>query len=162
MPFKLPEFSRLSPRLDRSARELGQLLDFYGRHEADVAAGDWGALSAVSLGLHNVYNGIEDILMSLARDLDGSAPSGPTVHQDILDQMAAAIADRRPPVLSVSLHRDLTELKGFRHLVRHKYGFDLKPEKVVDNIHLIQGAYPAFVLALEELDTLLASDFDQG
>ncbi len=25
------------------------------------------ALSAVSLGIHNVYNGIEDILMSLAR-----------------------------------------------------------------------------------------------
>lgn len=92
MPFRLPEFSRLAPRLDRSARELGQLLDFYSRHEAEVAAADWGALSAVSLGVHNVYNGIEDILMSLARDLDGSAPSGPTVHQDILDQMAAAIA----------------------------------------------------------------------
>lgn len=112
----------------------------------------------MSLGIHNVYNGIEDILMSLARDLDGSAPSGPTVHQDILDQMAAAIADRRPPVLSAKLHEDLTELKGFRHLVRHKYGFDLKPEKVIDNIRLLQNAYPAFVRCPEDLDTLLAGD----
>jgi uncharacterized protein YutE (UPF0331/DUF86 family) len=162
MPFRLPEFSRLAPRLERSARELGQLLDFYGRHEAEVSAGDWGALSAVSLGIHNVYNRIEDILMSIARDLDGSAPSGPTVHQDILDQMAAAIADRRPPVLSAKLHRDLTELKGFRHLVRHKYGFDLKPEKVIENIRLLQDAYPAFEQCLEDLDGLLAEDADRA
>jgi hypothetical protein len=120
MPFTLAEFSRLSPRLDRCERELGQLSDFFDRHRRDVLAGDWGAVSAVSLGVHNVYNGIEDILMSLARDLDGSAPKGPTLHQDVLDQMASELAGRRPPLLSPDLHIQLTELKGFRHLVRHK------------------------------------------
>lgn len=156
-PFTLAEFSRLSPRLERCERELGQLADFFDRHRQDVDDGDWGAVSAASLGVHNVYNGIEDILMSLARDLDGSAPSGPTIHQDVLDQMASEISGRRPALLPPDLHIDLTDLKGFRHLVRHKYGFDLRPEKVVDNVQRLQRAYPAFVQRLTALHDLLAA-----
>ncbi|MDH4415000.1 MAG: hypothetical protein QE484_16955 [Rhizobium sp.] len=155
-PFTLAEFSRLSPRLDRCDRELGQLSDFFARHRGDVLAGDWGAVSAASLGVHNVYNGIEDILMSLARDLDGSAPTGPTLHQDILDQMASELAGRRPALLSPDLHMQLTELKGFRHLVRHKYGFDLKPEKVVDNVERLQHVFPTFAKRLKDLHDQLA------
>jgi uncharacterized protein YutE (UPF0331/DUF86 family) len=156
-PYTLAEFSRLSPRLDRCERELGQLGDFFDRNKQDVVAGDWGAVSAASLGVHNVYNGIEDILMSLARDLDGSAPTGPTIHQDILDQMASELSGRRPALLSPELHLELTELKGFRHLVRHKYGFDLKPEKVVDNVQRLQRVYPVFAERLDALHHLLAA-----
>ncbi len=136
--------------------------DFFERHQVDVIAGDWGAVSAVSLGVHNVYNGIEDILMSLARDLDGSAPAGPSVHQDILDQMASELASRRPALLSPDLHGELTELKGFRHLVRHKYGFDLKPEKVVDNVERLQRVYPVFAQRLSDLHDLLAGSSSSG
>lgn len=156
-PFTLAEFSRLSSRLARCERELGQLGDFFDRHREDILLGDWGAVSAASLGVHNVYNGIEDILMSLARDLDGSAPTGPTVHQDILDQMAAELAGCRPALLPPALHLELSELKGFRHLVRHKYGFDLKPEKVVDNVQRLQRAYPVFAQELTDLHDLLAA-----
>lgn len=155
-PFTLAEFSRLSPRLDRCDRELGQLSGFFARHRSDVLAGDWGAVSAASLGVHNVYNGIEDILMSLARDLDGSAPTGPTLNQDILDQMASELAGRRPALLTPDLHMQLTELKGFRHLVRHKYGFDLKPEKVVDNVERLQQVFPTFAKRLKDLHDQLA------
>ncbi|ODS56976.1 MAG: hypothetical protein ABS40_08325 [Agrobacterium sp. SCN 61-19] len=96
--------------------------------------------------------------MSLARDLDGSAPKGTTLHQDVLDQMASELAGRRPPLLSPDLHIQLTELKGFRHLVRHKYGFDLQPEKVVDNVERLQRVYPSFSQRLIALHDLLASD----
>jgi hypothetical protein len=54
MPFRLPEFSRLAPRLDRSTRELGQLRDFYDRNGSEVAAGDWGALSAADRRRYSV------------------------------------------------------------------------------------------------------------
>jgi len=100
MPFTLAEFSRLSPRLDRCERELGQRSDFFDSHRRDVLEGDWGAVSAVSLGVHNVYNGIEDILMSLARDLDGSAPKGPTLHQDVLDQMVRTGGAQTSPAVA--------------------------------------------------------------
>ncbi len=96
--------------------------------------------------------------MSLARDLDGSAPTGPTLHQDILDQMASELAGRRPALLSPDLHIQLTELKGFRHLVRHKYGFDLKPEKVVDNVERLEQVFPRFAKRLRDLHDQLPSD----
>lgn len=160
--FSLPAFAKLSPRIARAERELVQLENYYARNSTEVAAGDWGALSAVSLGIHNVYNGIEDILKSLARDVDGSVPSGPAMHQDILDQMAAEVSGSRPALLSHPLYETLTELKGFRHLVRHKYGFDLKAENVVENIHRIRQALPAVIEAIASLELVMAGDDDGG
>ena len=62
-------------------------------------------MSAVSAGIHNVYNGIEDLLLSLARDIDDAMPTGPSAHQDVLDQMAAEIAGTRPALLDLALLR---------------------------------------------------------
>src|SRR3546814_9943954 len=100
-----------------------------------MSLGEWGATTAVSLGIHNVYNGVEDVLLSLANDVDGLVPSGPTMHQDVLDQMSAEVAGTRPAVLDAELYQSLSELKGFRHLVRHRYGFNLKPEQVKENFN---------------------------
>jgi hypothetical protein len=93
--FSLPVFSRLSPKINRAERELAQIERYCDSNSSEVAAGDWGAMSAVSLGIHNVYNGIEDILLSLARDIDDSVPTGASAHQDVLDQMAAEVAGTR-------------------------------------------------------------------
>jgi uncharacterized protein YutE (UPF0331/DUF86 family) len=155
--FSLPAFSRLSPRIARAEREHHQLQAYFRLHRQDVERGDWGALSAVSLGVHNVYNGIEDILISLARDVDGAIPLGPTMHQDILDQMAAEISGIRPALLDEPLYEALTELKGFRHLVRHKYGFDLHPERVVENVLRLDGAFPQVIKAVVWLHGLLST-----
>jgi hypothetical protein len=48
------------------------------------------------LGIHNIYNGIEDVMLSLANDVDGYVPTGETAHQDPLDQMSAGIEGKRP------------------------------------------------------------------
>ena len=150
--FSLPEFAKLSPRIARTARELEQMVTYVDKHAAELTAGDWGALAATSSGIHNVYNGIEDILLSIAKDVDGYVPTGPAAHQDILDQMAAEIAGTRPPLLDGALYEALLELKGFRHLVRHKYGFDLKPEKVAENFDRIRSAFPAVMNAVTQLE----------
>ncbi|WP_370649318.1 hypothetical protein [Neorhizobium galegae] len=115
------------------------------------------------MGIHNVYNGIEDSLLSLARDVDGLVPSGPTMHQDVLDQMSAEIDCIRPSVIDPELYESLTELKAFRHLVRHRYGFDLKPDKVIENLDRIRKAFPSFVNAVVRLEkTMAAEDTDDG
>lgn len=158
--FSLPIFSRLSPKITRAERELEQMLGYYESHAAAVADGDWGAMSAVSSGIHNVYNGIEDILFSLARDVDDSVPSGASAHQDVLDQMAADVIGTRPALLNLELHESLTELKGFRHLARHKYGFDLKPDKVIDNLKLLQTAFPSFIDAVNVLERAMREGDD--
>lgn len=137
-PFNLPAFARLSPKIRRAERELEQMQQFYRSHAGEVSDGDWGAMSAVSAGIHNVYNGIEDILLSLARDVDDDVPTGPAAHQAVLDQMASDIAGTRPALLDGKLYETLTELKGFRHLVRHRYGLELHPDKVIENLSTLR------------------------
>jgi uncharacterized protein YutE (UPF0331/DUF86 family) len=162
--FSLPVFSRLSPKIARAERELAQMERYYRSHSSEVAEGDWGAISAVSSGIHNVYNGIEDILLSIARDVDGSVPTGASAPQDVLGQMAAEVAGTRPALLDLDLHEALTELNGFRHLVRHRYGFDRKPDKVIENLKLLQNVFPAFIAAVTELERTMreGDDHDGG
>jgi uncharacterized protein YutE (UPF0331/DUF86 family) len=161
--FNLPVFAKLSPRIARAERELVEMEQYYNRHSLEVAGGDWGAMSAVSLGIHNVYNGIEDILLSIARDVDGSVPTGASTPQDVVGQMAAEVAGTRPALLDTDLHKALTELKGFRHLVRHTYGFERKPDKVSENLKLLQNVFPAFIAAVTELEkTMREGDDHEG
>ncbi len=121
-------------------------------------------MATVSAGIHSVYNGIEDMLLSLARDIDDAVPTGPSAHQDVLDQMAAEIAGTRPALLDLDLYEALTEIKGFRHLVRHRYGFDLKPEKVVENLALLRKTFPVFLAAVTALEKTMkgGDDHDGG
>ena len=156
--FRHPAFAKLSPKIDRAEKELREIEHYWSIHFSEIEAGEWGAVSAVSLGIHNVYNGVEDILLSLAKDIDGLVPSGPTIHQDVLDQMSAPIANTRPPVLEAELYEALAELKSFRHLVRHRYGFDLRPDKVRENFELTRHAFPLFVQAIVSLETTLMED----
>jgi uncharacterized protein YutE (UPF0331/DUF86 family) len=156
--FRHPAFAKLTPKIERAAKELREVEKFLVAHGAEAAKGEWGAISAVSLGIHNIYNGIEDVLLSLAKDVDGLVPSGPTMHQDVLDQMSAEIGGIRPAVLDPGLYGSLTELTGFRYLVRHRYGFDLSAEKVQENVDRMKEAFPSFVKAIVSLETALIEE----
>ena len=156
--FRHPAFARLSPKMERARTELAELQKYSSKHYEEFLAGDWGASSAISLGVHNIYNGIEDILLSLAKDVDDDVPGGATMHQDLLDQMVTGIGGTRPPVLDADLYESLSELKAFWHLVRHRYGFDLKPDKVRDNLERVAVALPAFIEAVCSLEQVLLEE----
>ncbi|UVC15465.1 hypothetical protein [Mesorhizobium onobrychidis] len=164
--FKHPASAKLSPKIDRAAKKLQKIEEYLSAHGSEMSLGEWGAVAAVSLGVHNVYNGIEDILLSLSNDIDGLVPQGPTMYQDVLDQMSAEIAGIRPAVLDPELYQSLSELKGFRHLVRHRYGFDLKTDKVQENLDRVKEAFPYFIEAIVCLESSLteenAHDSDGG
>jgi uncharacterized protein YutE (UPF0331/DUF86 family) len=153
--FRHPAFAKLSPKIDRATKEMRQIEEYLSVHDSEMARGEWGAVAAVSLGIHNVYNGVEDILLSLANDVDGLVPSGSSMHQDVLDQMSAEIAGVRPVVLGPELYEALGELKRFRHLVRHRYGFDLKTEKVREHLDRARTTLPSFVEAIVALERSL-------
>ncbi|MER8823339.1 hypothetical protein NKH70_26775 [Mesorhizobium sp. M0991] len=74
--FKHPAFAKLSPKIARGAKELQQIEEYLSAHGSEMSLGEWGAVAAVSLAVHNVYNGIEDILLSLSNDIDGLVPQG--------------------------------------------------------------------------------------
>lgn len=162
MTFTHPIFVKLGVKIQRAEQELCRIKEHQQSHSKEIAGGEWGAVSALALGVHNVYNGIEDVLQSLANDVDGVVPKGESAHQDLLDQMYGEIPEVRPSVLDGSLYNELTELKGFRHLVRHRYGFDLKADKVIENVERAKRVLPALLSAICALEhDLLQEDSEE-
>ncbi|MBM4201522.1 MAG: hypothetical protein FJ189_09575 [Gammaproteobacteria bacterium] len=84
---------------------------------------------SLALKLHNFYGGVERILQLVAVELNGGLPSGADWHKRLLDRMAQA-REGRPAVVSAATAGRLREFLGFRHIVRHLYGFELDPERL--------------------------------
>lgn len=51
---------------------------------------------------------------------------------------SAEVAGTRPALLDLDLYKALTQLKGLPYLLGHRYGFDLMPDKVIENLKLFQ------------------------
>jgi hypothetical protein len=80
------------------------------------------------------------------------------VYCSSVNALTFIILGWRSAVLDPELYQSLGELKGFRHLVRHRYDFDLKPEKVQENVDRIRVAFPAFVGAIVSLEKGLTEE----
>lgn len=88
-------------------------------------------LAAMGTFLHNVYNGIENILKQSLKIKDIQITSGDNWHKELLK--LAVVHSVISPDLSDKLYEYLT----FRHFFVHAYGFMLEEaplESLVDNI----------------------------
>ena len=110
-------------------------------------------LAAAALDLHGFYTGIERLFTAIASDVDGARPHGMHWHRELLAQMALAVEDLRPPVISQATVTALTEYLEFRHIVRNVYTFNLKGERITS---LLRGLPSAFSKARDELLEFLA------
>ncbi len=72
--------------------------------------------------------------------------------------MSAEIAGVRPALLTSPLYEALTELKGFRHRVRHRYGFDLRAYKVHENLVRVRASLPSFIDAVSAMESVLIDE----
>lgn len=93
---------------------------------------DDGYLDGVALNLHAFYSAVEKIFEDIARTIDAGVPSGPDWHRDLLIQMSAEIPGVRPPVISRQTRLVLNEFRGFRHVVRNIYTFNLRTDRVIE------------------------------
>jgi len=105
---------------ERTTRLIGKLDD---THDADFIDG-------IALNLHAFYTGAEHIFEGIARDIDGSVPTGPEWHRERLLQVSAALTDIRPPVVGAKTRACLDAYRGFRHVVRNAYAFSLDGARV--------------------------------
>lgn len=105
-------------------------------------------LDSVALSLQSAYNGIEVILGLIARDVDRHQPKGDRWHQTLLEQMTDAIEGTRPAVISAESYQALNEFRGFRHVARHLYAFELDSERIAQMMELLE---PTFTPICEEL-----------
>lgn len=160
---------------ERRIAELRTLLARLGHHRATIervaqridravtraAAHDPEAVAATALHLQHYYTGIEDALVAVAQELDGSVPKDPEWHRLLLEQMSLDIPAVRPRLLNPDLAPALDVLRRFRRRVRHAY--DEEPEwgKMAEPLEArsrVTELLPSFFAAVERLieDTIRA------
>ena len=112
--------------------------------------GDDGYLDGVALNLHGFYAGVEKIFEDLARTMEKNIPDGSGWHQDLLLQMAAEISPIRPPVISQETRDCLDEYRGFRHVVRNVYTFNLQMSRLQELTKGLPRCYGAVTRDLDD------------
>jgi hypothetical protein len=77
-----PAFAKIATKLDRAGQELGRIEGYLDSiKDSDRPANEWARGSALALGVHNICNGIEDVMLNLANDIDGYVPTGMRARQ---------------------------------------------------------------------------------
>jgi len=82
-------------------------------------------LAAIASFLHNVYNGIENILKRIFKFKGIAIPSSSSSHKDLLDT-ALNIG-----IISPALAEQLNTYRGFRHFFVHAYVLMLDEEQLL-------------------------------
>ncbi len=150
----------LASRITESLFELDRLVERALRlRDKAMTTGDDGYWDGVALNLHGFYTGVEQILTDIAQTVDTSVPTGSEWHRDLLLQMSAQVPAVRPPVLARDTRRCLDEYRGFRHVVRNVYTFNLRPSRLRELVDDLPQCLEAtkrdltrFVAFLEQLD----------
>ena len=112
--------------------------------------GDDGYLDGVALNLHGFYAGVEKIFEDVARTMEKTIPDGSGWHQDLLLQMAAEISPIRPPVIGEETRDCLDEYRGFRHVVRNVYTFNLQMSRLQELTKGLPRCYGAVTRDLDD------------
>ena len=96
-------------------------------------------LAAVGTFLHNIYNGMENILKRIILSKDIKIPNSATWHKNLL------ILSSSMGVLSNALSDDLHEYLTFRHYFVHAYGFMLEESHLEDLVTNIPKFWAQFI-----------------
>jgi hypothetical protein len=83
---------------------------------------------AIGYLLHNFYNGCENIFRTIAAYFENDIGTD-AWHADLLRRMRLDIPGHRPAVIDDELHRLLDDFRGFRHVFRNAYFFELDWER---------------------------------
>ena len=124
--------------------ELEELTVVIGRIEQGMQSaetkGDDLYLDSVALNLHGFYSGVERIFERIAAAIDGAVPEEANWHQELLKQMSIEVPGVRPAVISSELKEKLEEYRGFRHVVRNVYTYQLNPKKLKPLVRSLRKA----------------------
>ena len=94
-------------------------------------SGDLDYIGTIALHLHSFYNGVEHIFLGVAKSIDNSVPEGEDWHRQLLIQMTLPLPNVRSALVKEQTYRVLNEFRGFRHVVRSNYAYELEPERVL-------------------------------
>ena len=124
-------YRTIAGRIRAESQELARVVERTDRiwQQALTSSDDY-YVDATALNLHGFYAGLERLLEIIADGVDQAKPGGAHWHDELLRQMAAEIPGVRPPVLSQETRERLDRYRGFRHVVRNVYTYNLDPEQI--------------------------------
>jgi len=100
-------------------------------------------LAAIATFLHNVYNGIENVLKMVFKAHGIEIPSSETWHKDLLAQAISR------GMVSDEVGESLYEYLAFRHFFVHGYGFMLEEEALLSLAEGVAELYAHFEANIE-------------
>jgi hypothetical protein len=109
-------------------------------------------LRAIGSILQDFYTSVENIFKVVARYVDESTPDGHDWHLELLQQMSTDIISIRPAVISSQTLQYLNEYRGFRHIFRNIYGFNLIAERVERLLDLLE---PTIKLLKQDIQSFM-------
>ncbi|MEK7787964.1 MAG: hypothetical protein AAB658_21370, partial [Chloroflexota bacterium] len=129
------------------------------RRFSDQALPSVHDLRGIASVLSDIYEGAEKAFERIARAMSEPLPSGFGWHQKMLAQMGEPVVGQRPAVIQPKTQRQLDDFRRFRHVERHRYGFDLDWENIQElltdsdqALNLLIADLETFCIFLEQLD----------
>lgn len=133
------EYLKLKARVDEELHNLKRLetalkkLQLFPRIKTDALNGlpleDEISCRVIGSYLHDYYCGIEKMFIHVAKSFEEGLPIGNQWHKELLEQMSLNIPGVRTPLVSKKTMEQIDELRGFRHVFRNAYGFNIDPLK---------------------------------
>ncbi len=155
-------FARIGLHLRRAETELAKATEAAALLEGTDSGTilEWSLLNAISMAVHDAYNGVEESMKAVAAEVDDIVPTGSDWHRELALQLSAELPGMRPAVLAAELMPLLQEARTFRHLVRHRYGTELDRRRTLDALATMARALPLFERDLGRLQAWLAEAAD--
>jgi len=100
-------------------------------------------LAAIATFLHNIYNGIENILKRILKASGSDIPKSETWHKDLLELSVAK------GIISTDLSEELYEYLAFRHFFIYSYGFKLEELRLNPLATKISNVWSNFLSQIE-------------
>jgi len=72
-----------------------------------------------------LYNALENSFTQISRTFENHIVNQTQWHKELMDKMFLEIQNVRPALLPETLRKMLNDLRGFRHVFRHSYDFEL-------------------------------------
>jgi hypothetical protein len=86
------------------AFEIGQIDHLFEAYASLIEAAQLNLIEATAMAsvLHSFYNGIENLFLSIAKEIDHDVPASERWHRDLLTRMIEATSNRQPVVLRLN------------------------------------------------------------
>ena len=117
-----------------------------------------GLMSGLAFYVQNFYTGVERVFALIAKQMDGVTPSSADWHIQLLGQLLVPVPNVRPAIISQDTYEQLNEFRGFRHVSRNLYAYDLDHQRIIDLANKLIGCHQIFMEDMKKFDAFLANN----